>query len=155
MTRISFAIIFSVIFLQVNAQHFKKYIRCEVKSSLFKVSLQNGGLSEWRPFGDLDSSVRSNIIFDFNKMRMIWDVRSRKPNSNIEDDEQVYEIKDLVEDTTYSDFGFLSLKFKCTGEKNKSITQYELIGFSLEDCGHLYLIENTKNYKSKQELVID
>jgi hypothetical protein len=83
----------SLLYLNSDGQHFKKYLRCEVKSSLFKVELENGRLSEWRPLGDLDSSVQSNIVFDFNKMRMIWDIRSRKSNSNIEDAEDVYEIK--------------------------------------------------------------
>jgi hypothetical protein len=144
----------TLFFFASNGQHFKNYLRCEVKSTLLKVPLTNGEFSEWRPIGDLDSAVQSNIIFDFNKMRIIWDVRSKKHGNNIEDSEEIFEIEKINEDSTYSDFGFTSLKIEARNDKKMKI-DYELIGFAFEDCGHLFLIQNDKNFKSKQELIVN
>jgi hypothetical protein len=140
--------------LSSSAQHFKRYLRCQVKSSLFKVELENGNLSEWRSLGDMDSAVRSDIIFDFNKMRIIWDVRAKKNGSSIEDNEEVYDIEQLSEDSTYYDYGFTTLKIKAKNAKKEELN-YELVGITVDDCGHLYLIENGKKFKSKDDLIVE
>jgi hypothetical protein len=146
-------IIFSLTQLLVVGQENNNILRCEIKSSLFKVPLQDGTLSKWRPLGKFDESVLTTISFDFEKMKIVWDSKSRTNDPNFKSTIEVDEINKLIKDTTYQDFGFTSIMLKCTNEKKESVT-YELIEFKLDNCYSLFLIDNSKEFKSKQELKI-
>jgi hypothetical protein len=129
-----------------------KILRFEVKSSLLKIPLENGSLSEWRSFGDIDETMQTNIVFDLTKMKIYFDVKAKNNDKNFEGGIRVYEINKIIRDTNYVDFGFTCFKLSCTDEKKK-IVNYELLEFDLDDCQHFYLIDNSKKFKSKEELI--
>jgi len=148
-----FSIAFSLTQFLAIGQENNTILRCEIKSSLFKVPLQDGTLSNWRPLGKFDESVLTTISFDFEKMRIVWDSKSRTNDPNFKSTIEISEINKLTKDTTYQDFGFTSVILKCTNEKKEPVT-YELIEFKLDNCYSLFLIDNSKDFKSKQELKI-
>lgn len=153
MIRLLIVVEFILLGFHGNSQVGNNILRCEVKSTLIKVPLTNGRLSEWRPFGDLDETMQTNIVFDFTKMKMYLDIKAKNNDKNFEGGIRVYDIDKMVNDTTYSDFGFASLKLSCTDEKKKVIN-YELIEFTLDGFYRLYLIDNSKNLKTKEELLV-
>lgn len=153
MKPIALIILFSCgVYLAIGQQQ-SGILRCEVESTAFKITLQNGTLSDWRPLGKLDETVVSTITFDFDKKRIFWDTKSRTYDPDFKETIEVYDINKLTRDTTYSDFGFTTIILKCINEK-KQIMNYELIEFNLDNCYSLFLVENSKKFKSKHELKI-
>ena len=84
---------------------------------------------------------------------MIWEVSLKNKDSDIDPELHIYQIKDIFEDTTYSDFGFAVLKFTTINEQNVE-TKYELLSIMLGEYGQLLLIDNDKIGKTKIRLAV-
>src|SRR6266511_3276794 len=82
----------------VKAQEVNKILRCEVKSTLLKVPLEDGSISEWRSFGNLDETMQTNIIFDFTKMKIFWDIKAKNNDKDYEGGVEVYDVNRIEKD---------------------------------------------------------
>lgn len=136
----------------VTAQN-NQLLRCQVKTVACKTKMANGSWTSWQPLADAEGKEPGNIVFDFARMSLYSTFQPADNGRSLDKKVRVSRIIDIAHDTTFKEYGFYCIRFKCRDE-NANLTSYELLSIGFSDCHTLVLIATSDKIISKQELEI-
>ena len=126
-------------------------LRCQVKTVSIKVKDTKGNWTGWRELPAINEKTPGNIVFDFVKMSLYSDLKPLDNGSGLDRGVHISRIVEIAHDTTFKEYGFYCIKFKCRDE-NANLTSYDLLSLGFNECHTLLLIATADNIITRQEL---
>jgi hypothetical protein len=130
-----------------------RLLKCSVKATSFKVLKENGNWTNWQQMDNITEKGRGNIVLDFAKMSLYSDLKVLDNGKGLDRGIHVSRIISIAHDTTFKEYGFYCIKFKCRDE-NANLVNYDLLSTGFNDCHSMVLIITADKIISKQELVM-
>lgn len=147
----SFVVCLLLLFsIGVTAQS-NQLLRCQVKTVACKTKDANGNWTVWRELEDVPGREGGNIVFDFARMSLYSNMKPTDNGKGLDKTVHVSRIIEIAHDTTFKEYGFYCIRFKCRDEKANLIS-YELLSLGFNNCHSLVLIATADKIISKQEL---